>query len=110
MKNDIIGGNALAAASLELITPTPFVSEKYQHNVRTSLFVDAASAWHTKWKKDEYTNLPDYGDFKRFRASAGIAFQWMSPIGPLSFSYAKPIRKYDNDDIEQFQFNIGSSF
>ncbi|HDL4234131.1 TPA: outer membrane protein assembly factor BamA, partial [Mannheimia haemolytica] len=110
MNNDIIGGNALAAASLELITPTPFVSEKYQHNVRTSLFVDAASAWNTKWKKDEYTNLPDYGDFKRFRASAGIAFQWMSPIGPLSFSYAKPIRKYDNDDIEQFQFNIGSSF
>ncbi|MDD0823708.1 outer membrane protein assembly factor BamA [Mannheimia sp. AT1] len=108
--NDIIGGNALATASLELITPTPFVSEKYQHNVRTSIFVDAASAWNTKWKKNEYSNLPDYGDFKRFRASAGVAFQWMSPIGPLSFSYAKPIRKYDGDEIEQFQFNIGSSF
>ncbi|HGO5823166.1 TPA: outer membrane protein assembly factor BamA [Mannheimia haemolytica] len=108
--NDIIGGNALAAASLELITPTPFVSEKYQHNVRTSIFVDAASAWNTKWKQTDYPTLPDYGDFKRFRASAGIAFQWMSPIGPLSFSYAKPIRKYDNDEIEQFQFNIGSSF
>lgn len=110
VNDDIIGGNALAAASLELITPTPFVSEKYQHNVRTSLFVDAASAWSTKWKKEKYPNLPDYGDYKRFRASAGVAFQWMSPIGPLSFSYAKPIRKYEKDDIEQFQFNIGSSF
>lgn len=108
--NDVIGGNALATASLELITPTPFVSEKYQHNVRTSIFVDAASAWNTKWKKNDYPTLPDYGDFKRFRASAGVAFQWMSPIGPLSFSYAKPIRKYDGDEIEQFQFNIGSSF
>ncbi|EXI62067.1 outer membrane protein assembly complex, YaeT protein [Mannheimia granulomatis] len=107
---DVIGGNALATASLELITPTPFVSEKYQHHVRTSLFVDAASAWNTKWKKDEYPMLPNYGDFKRVRASAGIAFQWMSPIGPLSFSYAKPIRKYEGDEIEQFQFNIGSSF
>lgn len=110
VNNDIIGGNALASASLELITPTPFVSEKYQHNVRTSLFVDAATAWNTKWKQTDYPSLPDFGDYKRFRASAGIAFQWMSPIGPLSFSYAKPIRKYENDEIEQFQFNIGSSF
>ncbi|MEG9475828.1 outer membrane protein assembly factor BamA [Mannheimia indoligenes] len=110
VNNDIIGGNALVATSLELITPTPFVSEKYQHNVRTSIFVDAATAWNTKWKQSEYPTLPNHGDFKRFRASAGVAFQWMSPIGPLSFSYAKPIRKYDNDEIEQFQFNIGSSF
>lgn len=110
MKNEIIGGNALAAASLELITPTPFVSDKYQHNVRTSIFVDAATAWNTKWKQTEYSTLPNYGDFKRFRASAGVAFQWLSPIGPLSFSYAKPIRKYEHDEIEQFQFNIGSSF
>lgn len=107
---DVIGGNAMATASLELIMPTPFVSEKYQHNVRTSLFVDAASVWNTKWKKDVYTTLPNFGDYKRVRASAGIAFQWQSPIGPLAFSYAKPIKKYQGDEIEQFQFSIGSSF
>lgn len=108
--SDVIGGNAIASASLELITPTPFVSDKFQHNVRTSLFVDAASVWNTKWKQSDYPTLPDFGDYKRVRASAGVAFQWLSPIGPLSFSYAKPIKKYEGDEIEQFQFNIGSTF
>ncbi|MCI7352442.1 MAG: BamA/TamA family outer membrane protein, partial [[Actinobacillus] rossii] len=90
-----------------------FVADKNQNSVRTSLFVDAASLWNTKWSdadKAKFPSAPDYGDPSRIRASAGVAFQWQSPIGPLVFSYAKPIKKYEEDDVEQFQFSIGGTF
>lgn len=117
VSSDVVGGNAIATATAELIVPTPFVSDKSQNTVRTSLFVDAASVWNTKWKSDKnglessvLKDLPDYGKSSRIRASTGVGFQWQSPIGPLVFSYAKPIKKYENDDVEQFQFSIGGSF
>ena len=77
------------------------------------MFFDAASVWNTKWSAADralFQALPDYSDPKRIRASYGIGFQWQSPIGPLVFSYARPFKKYERDDIEQFQFSIGGSF
>nr|WP_228763465.1 outer membrane protein assembly factor BamA [Limnohabitans sp. 2KL-27] len=44
------------------------------------------------------------------RASAGIGLSWISPMGPLRFSYAMPIRQETSDKIQKFQFQIGTSF
>ncbi|SGY94585.1 outer membrane protein assembly factor BamA [Moritella viscosa] len=118
--NSSIGGNALATASLELIFPTPFLSEEYANLVRTTVFVDAGSVWDTEFNADNYpedkctgNKCSYYGDFSdptRIRASAGVSLQWLSPMGPLVFSLATPLKEYEGDRTEVFTFNIGTTF
>ncbi|MDB1124610.1 outer membrane protein assembly factor BamA [Vibrio algarum] len=114
--DDSVGGNAVALASIELIVPTPFASDEMQSQVRTSVFFDMASVWDTEFNYlednisygDQY--YYDYSDPTNYRSSYGLALQWMSPMGPLVFSVAKPVEKYEGDDEEFFTFTIGRTF
>ncbi len=111
-----VGGNGMALASAELFVPTPFASEEARHQLRTSVFIDMASVWDTEFdlsgksigSGSQY--IYDYSDPTNFRASYGAALQWMSPMGPLVFSLAKPLKKYDGDRDEFFSFTIGRTF
>ncbi|MBO9492151.1 outer membrane protein assembly factor BamA [Endozoicomonas sp. G2_1] len=113
-----VGGNAIALAGLELIVPTPFLDEENSNSVRTSFFVDAGNVWDTEFDLDDYrdlsqdqfSRLDDYSDPGRFRSSAGLSIQWLSPMGPMIFSFAKTLKSEENDDTEFFSFNIGRTF
>ncbi|MFV0575531.1 MAG: outer membrane protein assembly factor BamA [Vibrio sp.] len=115
--DEATGGNATALASIEMFVPTPFASEEMRNSVRTSVFMDFASVWDTEYHKPDSDRITggqkyiyDYSDPWEYRASYGVAFQWVSPMGPLVFSLAKPLESYDGDDEEFFSFSIGRTF
>ncbi|GLP96714.1 outer membrane protein assembly factor BamA [Paraferrimonas sedimenticola] len=113
-----VGGNAIGLATAELIVPTPFLDESYRNSVRTSIFMDVGNVWDTEFDYNGYRYLPadqfakiqDYSDPNRYRASVGLSVQWISPMGPMVFSLARPIKTQENDRTEVFSFNIGQTF
>jgi outer membrane protein insertion porin family len=44
------------------------------------------------------------------RYSYGVGLSWISPLGPLKFSYGIPIRSQPNDNIQRLQFQVGTAF
>ena len=88
-----LGGSFLLAGSVEAIFPKLFDSPA----ARVSAFLDFGNVY----------NGFDNFDAGELRVSTGISLLWRSPMGPLSISYALPLRKQDGDQIERLQFNFG---
>ena len=44
------------------------------------------------------------------KAGAGTAIEWFSPVGPVSFIFAKAINPEDGDRTSNFEFNLGQRF
>ncbi|KDN11635.1 Outer membrane protein assembly factor YaeT precursor [Snodgrassella communis] len=109
------GGNYIATATAELLFPFPGVKD--QHTVRLSMFADAGSVWDNQTheirpdEKNPYNTKNHKSTFsKELRYSAGLAITWLSPMGPLKFSYAYPINKKPEDQLQRFQFQLGTTF
>ena len=94
-----IGGNYGAAVNFTSSFPKFF--NEFE-NLDLNLFVDAANLWHV----DYDSSL----DSDKIRSSTGVAVDWFTAIGPLSFSYAIPITDASSDKTESFRFQIGTSF
>ena len=97
--DDFIGGNY--AYSLNFASNLPLLFEDAQ-NLDLLFFADMADVWGV----DYNSSIKGNG----IRSSAGIALDWMSPIGPLNFSLAYPISKQTGDKTESFRFNLGTTF
>ncbi len=92
------GGDFRTLGTVEIIFPPPFVEEPGA--TRFSVFTDFGNVFETY---DEF-------DVDEFRGSYGLAFVWLSPVGPLTFSVSNPYNEEEGDRVQEFQFTIGSIF
>jgi outer membrane protein insertion porin family len=93
-----LGGPKKLVFNTELMAPFPGAGN--DRTLRTFAFADAGAS---------YGEHESY-DLSLLRTSVGMGISWLSPLGPLKFSYGVPVRKQTADKIQKFQFNIGTSF
>jgi outer membrane protein insertion porin family len=98
------GGNFLTTGTLALILPD-FIAPG-SRAFRTAVFFDAGQVYFVK---DRSNNPPPIGP-EGLRYSAGISVTWMSPMAPLVFSLAKPLKKAETDKEKILSFTFGTIF
>ena len=97
--SQFIGGNYATALNLSSTIPNILFENE---NIDFNLFIDMANVWEVDYNSSLDSN--------KIRSSTGIAVNWFSTIGPLTFSYAIPLSEAETDITEKFRFQIGTSF
>lgn len=92
-----VGGEFSLLGGVSVVSPLKLLSDS--KNIRVSGFVDLGTI----------EEKADFG-FDSARASAGVSFTWLTPIGPLGIYYAEPLIKKSDDKIKSFEFTIGTTF
>ncbi len=91
-----LGGSLKTVGSVEAYFPRLFDSP----SARISAFVDFGNV---------YTGVDNF-KANELRVSTGVALLWRAPVGPISISYAFPLKKEDGDEVERLQFTFGGQF
>lgn len=91
------GGGFRAVGNIEVLFPPPFFTKT--NSFRMSTFVDVGNV---------YPTISDF-DAADLRYSVGVGATWLSPLGALTFSLAKPLNEKAGDQVQVFQFTIGAS-
>ena len=93
-----LGGSKRMIFGGELKFPVPGLEDS--RDKRLALFVDGGQVY----------SQTESIDVSTFRFSTGLAFEWMSAVGPIAFSYAIPLNDSLGDNVEHFQFTLGGLF
>ena len=93
-----LGGPKKIVLNAELMAPFPGAGN--DRTLRLFAFTDVGRAFG----ENEKINLNE------LRSSIGVGLSWISPMGPLLFSYALPMKRQVADKIQRLQFQIGTSF
>jgi outer membrane protein insertion porin family len=88
------GGQSKIVTNVEYTFPVP--GSGVDKTLRLFGFVDGGNAFQD-------INLV-------LRYSHGVGLSWISPLGPLKFSYGMPIKSQPNDNIQRLQFQVGTAF
>ena len=95
---DALGGASRLIGNAEL--QMPFPGSGQDRSLRWFGFVDGGQVYQEGQKMR----------FSELRYSAGLGISWISPVGPLKLSYAKPLNAKPGDRLERFQFQMGTGF
>ena len=98
-RGEPLGGNLKTLGRAELILPLPFTQGS--STFRITGFFDIGNVYDTQ------TESLDSG---KLRYSAGMSSLWVSPIGPLTMSFAVPLKTLEGDETQRFQLTFGTSF
>ena len=93
-----LGGTKKMVFNAEFVGPFPGAGN--DKTLRMFAFVDAGYAYGEN----------DPIRLSELRSSTGVGLSWISPMGPLKFSYGLPIKRRTDDKIQKLQFQIGTSF
>mgnify|MGYP001259006816 CR=1 FL=1 len=99
-----VGGNNYYAGRVALRSGIGFPSET---GIQWTVFTDFGTLWGVDDTADNYALNTDQ---KEIRMSFGYGFQWETPIGPLTFTWADAIKKESYDQLQKFEFRLGSTF
>jgi outer membrane protein insertion porin family len=94
----VVGGPKKVTINSEFLMPFPGAGN--DRTLRLYGFYDMGNVF------GEYDTIK----VSQFRSSLGAGLSWVSPMGPLRFAWAKPVRSFTGDRIQRLQFQIGTSF
>ena len=89
------GGQSKIVSNVEYTFPVP--GSGVDKTLRLFTFVDGGNAF------GENINLV-------LRYSYGLGLSWISPLGPLKFSYGIPYKTQPTDNVQRLQFQVGTAF